>query len=81
MPKRVSDEIDHVPVEPPAKKHKTAPPDHWQLPKFKPQAITGAPTHGYGSLPDNASLEGSSWCDSVMVELAGQGLAGQSSVG
>ena len=49
------------------------PPEQWQLPKFKPQAITGALTHCYGSLPDKASLEGSSWCDSVMVELAGFG--------
>ena len=48
MPKRASDDIDHVPIEPPAKKHKKAPPEQWQLPKFKPQATTGAPTHGYG---------------------------------
>ena len=58
MPKRVSDDIDHVPIEPPAKKHRKAPLEQWQLPKFKPQAITGAPTHGYGSVPDNVLLEG-----------------------
>ena len=55
MPKRVSSDIDHVPIEPPTKKAKKAPPKQWQLPKFKPQAITGAPTHGYGSLPDDVS--------------------------
>ena len=55
MPKRVSDDIDHVPIEPPAKKLKKHPPKQWLLPKFKPQAITGALTYGYGSLPKNAS--------------------------
>ena len=42
MPKRVSNDIDHVPIEPPTKKAKKAPPKQWQLPKCKPQAIIGA---------------------------------------
>ena len=55
MHKLVSNDIDRVPIEPPTKSAKRAPPKQWQLPKFKPQAITGAPTHGYGSLPDDVS--------------------------
>lgn len=53
---KVSDDIDHVPIDPkPRAPAKKPPPEPWKLPKFKPTQITNPLEHGQGNLPPNVN--------------------------
>ncbi len=55
MPRaRVSDDIDHVPIDPkPTRLPKKPAPKPWPLPAFEPIQITNPLTYGHGLLPDD----------------------------
>lgn len=56
--KRISDDIDHVPVDPkPTKKPRKKPPEPWTLPAFEPVAIADNLTYGQSQLPDPTMAE------------------------
>lgn len=51
---RVSDDIDHVPIDPkPSKPSRKPPPEPWPLPDYQPIVISNPLTYGQGNLPDH----------------------------
>lgn len=56
--KRVSDDVDHVPIDPkPSKIPKKTPPTPWPLPKFNPMPIIQPYTNGAGDLPPHIDVK------------------------
>ena len=54
MPKRLSDDIDHVPINPkPQKKPRKPVPAVWKMPKYDPLPVLREQTYGEPNLPSH----------------------------
>lgn len=77
MPKRASDDVDHVPIDPkPKKKPRKPAPEPWESPHFDPLPLLQYQTHGEANLPsyvdpkDPYAISGLFFTDEVIQTLA-----------